>query len=974
MSQANSTEENERLLELYRMNTLEQEPDAVLDAFCKKVAKLFDVPTCVVSLVLENRQWFKSSFGCPAELAQARETPRDISFCTHVVDTKQPLIVREVSKDPRFANNPLVKKFGFGFYAGFPLRTNKGHILGSLCLYDSRPRQFSDRELELLGLFSERVMAHLELCRELANVQASEAKFSGILDIAHEAIISIDDAQRILIFNKGAEKIFGYFQSEAVGQSLDILLPERFRTLHHRHVAEFGNTGKTGRQMGESREVYGRRKNGEEFPAEASISKLEWGKKKIFTVVLRDITERRQAEKALQESQRTLSTLMGNLPGMVYRCKNDKDWTVEFASDGCYELTGYPPSDLMQKKISYGQHIIHPDDQEPVWRDVQAALQEHKPFQLVYRIKTATGVEKWVWEQGRGIFSSEGQLLALEGFITDITDRKRGEEVLQNIAHGVSATTGDVFFRSLVQHLASVLKVDYAFVGELRKDSDRIVETIAVWARGEIVDNMTCDLTGTPCENVVGKTLCCYPSVVRQKFPDDHLLVEMGVESYLGTPLFDSSGRPLGLLTVMDTKPLSQIGLAESMLKIFAVRAAAELERKHAEEALAEQAIRDTLTNLYNRRYFNRRIQEEITRADRYGQTLSILLCDLEHFKAINDTRGHHIGDEVLKTVAQGIQESTRGTDLVFRWGGDEILVVLSDTNREGILIASERLRRGVRKVSQQAGVKLDMSIGVALYPEHGRTVDELIRLADRALYIAKKGGDKIHVGEEEYRLDEHTIKVVFQPVVDVGVDQVIGHEALSRDGQGRLSILELFKKYNAIGQLNELKCLCFKSQLRIAQEVGLKRVFINVDFNVLTQLDLLPKPSGMEVILEISELEALHNVEEHLRNARKWRGGGYKFAIDDFGAGFISLPFIAQLVPEYIKVDRSTVLQAVGTEKFRRFSRDLVQALRNYSTEGIIAEGIETEKELSAVRGMGITIVQGYLLGKPQELKRPDQ
>jgi diguanylate cyclase (GGDEF)-like protein/PAS domain S-box-containing protein len=394
-------------------------------------------------------------------------------------------------------------------------------------------------------------------------------------------------------------------------------------------------------------------------------------------------------------------------------------------------------------------------------------------------------------------------------------------------------------------------------------------------------------------------------------------------------------------------------------------------ERKQAQEALAEQAIRDPLTNLYNRRYFNHRIQEEITRADRNGWFLAVLLCDLDHFKSLNDTQGHYAGDEALKAVAQEVQQATRGTDLVFRWGGDEMVVVLSDINRVGILIVAERVRKGVHKMSKILGLDLDMSIGVALYPEHGRTVDELVRLADRALYIAKKGGDKIHIGEEEYHLDEHTIKVVFQPVVNVGSNEVVGYEALSRDPQGRLSILELFRRYHAIGQLNELKCLCFKSQVKVAQEIGLQRVFINVDFNVLNQLDLIPKPSGTEVILEISEVEALHDVENHLKVTRKWRKAGYKFAIDDFGAGFISLPFIAQLIPEYIKMDRSTMLQAVGSEKFRKFSKDLVRALRNYSTEGIIAEGIETQKELRVVKYIGIYLVQGYLLGKPQELNK---
>ena len=394
------------------------------------------------------------------------------------------------------------------------------------------------------------------------------------------------------------------------------------------------------------------------------------------------------------------------------------------------------------------------------------------------------------------------------------------------------------------------------------------------------------------------------------------------------------------------------------------------IERKRAEEALAELAIRDSLTNLYNRRYFNYRIKEEIAQADRNRHILALLLCDLDHFKTVNDTQGHQVGDEALKAVARSILESTRGTDLIFRWGGDEIVVVLSNATREGTLVTADRIRAGIRTISEQLQLDLDLSIGVALYPEHGRSVDELIRLSDQALYIAKKGGDKIHVGKEEYPLDEHAISVVFQPVVDTRSNQVLGYEALSRDPQGKLQILELFKRYEAVGHLTELKCLCFKLQLKKALESGLKRVFINVDFKVLSKTELQPKPPDVEVILEISEAECLHNIGDALNIARKWREQGYKFAIDNFGAGFISLPFISQLIPNYIKLDRSTILQCVSSESFRIFLRDLILAVRNYSTEGIIAEGVETEKEFKAVTDIGVHLFQGFLLGKPEQLK----
>lgn len=392
-------------------------------------------------------------------------------------------------------------------------------------------------------------------------------------------------------------------------------------------------------------------------------------------------------------------------------------------------------------------------------------------------------------------------------------------------------------------------------------------------------------------------------------------------------------------------------------------------ERRRTQEALAEQAVRDELTDLYNRRYFNQRIEEEINRADVQHRSLAILLCDLDHFKAVNDTLGHHVGDDVLRTVARNIRAALRGTDLVFRWGGDEVVVVLEYETREGLLIAADRIRAGVRKISESIGQRLDVSIGVAVYPEHGRSIDELIRLADRALYIAKKGGGKVHIGEEEYHLNDQAVAVVFQPIVDTRTREIIGYEALSRDPQGKLGILELFKRYAAIGQLDDLKRICFRLQLQTAQAAGLDLVFINVNFSVIGAMECLPKPRDMRVVLEISELEAIHDVAKHLEIIGRWRAQGFEFAIDDFGAGFVSFPFIAEAIPEYIKMDRSTLLQAVSSPKFRLFSKDLVRAIRNYAPHGIIAEGIETDQESDVARELGIDLVQGYLFGKPQPL-----
>ena len=151
----------------------------------------------------------------------------------------------------------------------------------------------------------------------------------------------------------------------------------------------------------------------------------------LFKNAQNELNLRRKADASFKESERKLSTLMNNLPGMAYRCKNDPQWTMMFVSEGSYKLTGYDPEDILfNSKITYGD-LIHPDDQKKVWDEIQIALKEKRQFKLIYRIKTSNNVEKWMWEKGTGLFASNGELIFLEGFITDITSLKLSEEKLK---------------------------------------------------------------------------------------------------------------------------------------------------------------------------------------------------------------------------------------------------------------------------------------------------------------------------------------------------------------------------------------------------------------------------------------------------------------------------------------------------------------------------------------------------------------
>ena len=172
-----------------------------------------------------------------------------------------------------------------------------------------------------------------------------------------------------------------------------------------------------------------------------------------------------------------------------------------------------------------------------------------------------------------------------------LRERKQAEEVLRNIAEGVSAATGKEFFQLLVKYLAKTLETNYAFIGSLTDKTATRIRTVAVYSDGTIQDNVEYDLSNTPCERVVREQqMCCYSQGVQQLFPQDVLLAEMGIESYIGIPLIDSSSHTLGLMAVMGQKPLSQPQMVTSMLQIFAIRANAELERQQAEHKIREQA------------------------------------------------------------------------------------------------------------------------------------------------------------------------------------------------------------------------------------------------------------------------------------------------------------------------------------------------------------------------------------------------
>jgi len=289
---------------------------------------------------------------------------------------------------------------------------------------------------------------------------------------------------------------------------------------------------------------------------------------------------KRQATRAVVPDIRLLE-----FPAVIYSCEATGTYPTKFISENVVSILGFEAREFLADPQFWRSHL-HPDDSASVLQEL-GRLPLEGSLVIEYRISRKDGAPIWIQDTMRLVRDADGKPLHIAGCFIDISRRKGVEEMIRRIDTGVSALSGERFFQSLVSNLATALRAEYALVGELTDVPDQ-VHTISLWAGDRLIANINYDLAHSPCADVIGKQLCVYPSGVRQQFPRDALLAEMNVESYIGMPLIGNDGRALGLMVVMDTRPLAQHEMAASVLRIFAARATAELERLKAEARLRD--------------------------------------------------------------------------------------------------------------------------------------------------------------------------------------------------------------------------------------------------------------------------------------------------------------------------------------------------------------------------------------------------
>ena len=262
-----------------------------------------------------------------------------------------------------------------------------------------------------------------EKYREDLNRQAIMKHFDFVMKHGNDIILLIDSDFNIVEANERAAETYGYSRDKLIGTNIsEIQAPSEGPALV-KHIQELSSKGSS------YIETVHERSDGTTFPIEISAYTVEVEGTKFYQSIGRNITERKRSEEEMRESNKKLSTIINNLRGVVFRCDNDPDWTMQYISDGIYELAGYLPNEFIGNKIRSFTSIIDPEDKQRVWDQIHDALSTGYLYTIEYRIITSAGNKRWVWERGRGYYESD-KLVALEGFISDITDRKRIEEEL----------------------------------------------------------------------------------------------------------------------------------------------------------------------------------------------------------------------------------------------------------------------------------------------------------------------------------------------------------------------------------------------------------------------------------------------------------------------------------------------------------------------------------------------------------------
>ncbi len=672
------------------------------------------------------------------------------------------------------------------------------------------------------------------------------------------------------------------------------------------------------------------------------------------------VMENRRLVRTIErESAERFERLVSSVPGVFYRRVFRGEWLHEFLGRRISDITGYPATDCMLG----GRHelggLLDPEDGAWLRDRLSAAAAERRGFEVSYRVLHADRTVRWVCDRGCPVFDEDGRLESIEGFLNDITEQKAIEEALresnerfQLVARATSDSVWDWDIRrnTLRQHS----HFDSS-VGDRSTDSEEIPWTERVHPddRERVMDGVFAAIKGEKND---------WSDVYRLGRRDGSYAQ---VEDR-GFIIRDGQGRAVRMV-------------------------GATLD-------ITQRKGRDPLTGLPNRALLLDRLTQTLARAEREQGSSAVLFLDLDRFKAINDSLGHAVGDELLRQAAERLHTAIRKEDTVARIGGDEFVILMAEIgDAENVAGIASKVLAALRVpfVTEEHELSVSASCGIAISPADGTEAAVLIRHADTALYQCKAdggGGYRLFDPEMDRRaharlqleqglrraIERGEFLLHYQAQIDLASGTVTGAEALVRwqYPEGRLvppgEFIPLAEDMGYIGAIGEwvLREACTEA-LRWPPVL---RVSVNVSARQLTRPDFtatvreileetgLP-PGRLEI--EITESALMSDPARAIATLEELQELGIQIAMDDFGTGYSSLGQLKQLPLQRLKIDKSFV-QNVPDDANEVVIVEAILGLARQLKRIVVAEGVETERQLAFLRERGCDEAQGFLIAKP--------
>ncbi len=788
-------------------------------------------------------------------------------------------------------------------------------------------------------------------------LRASEERFRLLAEIATDVVLLADATDKVVWASPSTERALGWPSADLLGRSTtDFIHPDDLT-----NALDYRTRMLTGEALIVELRV---RRPDDTYVWMAGSTKQSTGSggRDLGRVVsLRDIDDQVRSQNKLTAREEHYRLLTENTSDFVLR--TDLDGLVEWISESVQDVLGWPVPELIGRPAF---DFIDPQD-EPFVRQLEAAIRRGEAIEADVRLQHATDGFRWLRWRARPIADDTGVVVAAVHGCRDIDDETQARLELE---------ASELHYRLLAENASDIVLVA-SLDGTCQWVSDSITQVLG-WLPSDVV--------GQPAAPFI------HPDDVARTFslraperPDQRIRSECRIQSRDGTyrwfawtahPTSDDSG--------------TVVGVVGSMMDISA--------QKSAEADLAYSATHDPLTGLANRTLLAEHMGQALLAAK--GRTSALLMIDLDHFKSVNDSLGHAVGDLMLQAVAQRVVAATDPDDVVARHGGDQIFVFTQKHGSEQDASAlAHHIIAQFREPIVLSGAELyaTLSIGIAIATPHNppRTSQDLMREADAAMYAAKATPhqhvalftDELQrVAQDRLRLEtdmrnamtRDELEVWYQPEIDLATNAVTAVEALLRwrraDGSVRAAS-DFIALAEDTGMILDIGTRVINQAIQQTaawqRDTSLHPMVtrINISPHQLMQPDLGSFIAGAlvdagadpaRICIEITESTLLRDSDTVQANLHSVHEQGISLAIDDFGTGYAAMTYLSRYPIDVIKIDQSFVRNLMNTDRDRRVVAGLI-ALADQLVVHTTAEGVETPEQADALRTLHCASAQGY-------------